>query len=199
MTAAKYLVAHNVAYQHLTVSEDNAKEQFMELGATCAAVRAQATRVAEAEAMLVKLDAPGDTSADTVVVTVAEATVTDAAETELAATADCGDDSGDVGSVHNQSLDADEDQPPPGFQCVAAELTSADLDVERCCKEFAAKLQLLAARAQRLGGGDDAVEQELTSLKALAETMSKADLQAKLDEFGATDGCCGRCHSQFDG
>ena len=183
MTAAKYLVAHNVAYQHLTVSEDNAKEQFMELGATCAAVRAQATRVAEAEAMPVKLDAPGDTSAETVVVTVAEATVTDAAETELAATADCGDDSGDVGSVHNQSLDADEDQPPPGFQCVAGELTSADLDVERCCKEFAAKLQLLAARAQRLGGSDDAVEQELTSLKALAETMSKADLQAKLDEL----------------
>lgn len=55
--------------------------------------------------------------------------------------------------------------------------------MERCCKEFAAKLQLLAARAQRLGGSDDAVEQELTSLKALAETMSKADLQAKLDEF----------------
>ena len=55
--------------------------------------------------------------------------------------------------------------------------------MERCCKEFAAKLQLLAARAQRLGGGDDAVEQELTSLKALAETMSKADLQAKLDEL----------------
>jgi antitoxin component of RelBE/YafQ-DinJ toxin-antitoxin module len=105
MTAAKYLVAHNVAYQHLTVSEDNAKEQFMELGATCAAVRAQATRVAEAEAMPVQLDAPGDTSADTVVGTVAEATVTDAAETELAATADCGDDSGGVGSVHNQSRD----------------------------------------------------------------------------------------------
>ena len=66
---------------------------------------------------------------------------------------------------------------------MAGELTSADLDVERCCKEFAAKLQLLAARAQRLGGSDDAVEQELISLKGLAETMSKADLQAKLDEL----------------
>ena len=88
MAAAKYLVAHNVAYQHVTVSEDNAREQFLELGATCAAVRAQATRVATTETMPVKLDAPGDSSADGPVVAVEEAVVKDELETQLDSTAD---------------------------------------------------------------------------------------------------------------
>ena len=76
----------------------------------------------------------------------------------------------------------DDDELPPGFQCAAGEVGSADLDVERCCKEFAAKLTLLASRAQRVGGVDD-LEEQLTSLKSLAETMSKAELQAKLDDL----------------
>ena len=58
MTAARFLVRHNAAYQHLTVSEDNAREQFLTLGATCSAVRAQATRVEATEQFAVRLDAP---------------------------------------------------------------------------------------------------------------------------------------------
>lgn len=179
MAAAKYLVAHNVAYQHLTVSEDNAREQFLELGATCAAVRAQATRVAAAETMPVKLDAPGDSSADGTVVTVAEAVVKDELETQLDSTADF---SGVDAEADNEHDVEDDEAPPPGFQCVAGEVNSADLDVERCCKEFAAKLSMLASRAHRSDAGQD-MEEQLSSLKSLAETMSKADLQAKLDDL----------------
>ena len=180
MAAARYLVAHNVAYQGLTVSEENARAQFMDLGATCAAVRAQATRVAASETMPVKLDAPGDSSADGPVIAVEEAVVKDEVETQLDSTADCGgvDVEGDMAECEQV---VDEDDPPPGFQCVAGEVTTADLDVERCCKEFAAKLSMLASRAHRAGGED--MEEQVTSLKSLAETMSKADLQAKLDDM----------------
>ena len=175
MTAARFLVRHNVAYQHLTVSEDNAREQFLTLGATCSAVRAQATRVEATEHFAVRLDAPGDTDENAPIVSVEEAVVKDQVETQLDSTADF------AGDEHHADEVAD-DELPPGFQCVAGEVTSADLDVERCCKEFAAKLSLLASRAQRVGGVDD-VEEELSSLKSLAENMSKADLQAKLDDL----------------
>ena len=88
MVAAKYLVAHNVAYQGVTVSEENARQQFFQLGATCGAVRAQATQVATSETMPVKLDAPGDSSADGCVIAVKEAVVKDEVETQLESTAD---------------------------------------------------------------------------------------------------------------
>ena len=175
MTAARFLVRHNVAYQHLTVSEDNAREQFLTLGATCSAVRAQATRVEATEQFAVRLDAPGDTAENVPIVSVEEAVVKDQVETQLDSTADFAGDEHHADEVRDDEL-------PPGFQCVAGEVTSADLDVERCCKEFAAKLSLLASRAQRVGGVDD-VEEELSSLKSLAENMSKADLQAKLDDL----------------
>lgn len=175
MTAARFLVRHNVAYQHLTVSEDNAREQFLTLGATCSAVRAQATRVEATEHFAVRLDAPGDTAENAPIVSVEEAVVKDQVETQLDSTADF------AGDEHHAD-EVGDDELPPGFQCVAGEVTSADLDVERCCKEFAAKLSLLASRAQRVGGVDD-VEEELSSLKSLAENMSKADLQAKLDDL----------------
>ena len=175
MTAARFLVRHNVAYQHLTVSEDNAREQFLTLGATCSAVRAQATRVEATENFAVRLDAPGDTAENVPIVSVQEAVVKDQVETQLDSTADFAGDEHHADAVRDDEL-------PPGFQCVAGEVTSADLDVERCCKEFAAKLSLLASRAQRVGGVDD-VEEELSSLKSLAENMSKADLQAKLDDL----------------
>ena len=175
MTAARFLVRHNVAYQHLIVSEDNAREQFLTLGATCSAVRAQATRVEATEQFAVRLDAPGDTAENVPIVSVEEAVVKDQVETQLDSTADFAGDEHHADEVRDDEL-------PPGFQCVAGEVTSADLDVERCCKEFAAKLSLLASRAQRVGGVDD-VEEELSSLKSLAENMSKADLQAKLDDL----------------
>ena len=178
MAAAKYLVAHNVAYQGVTVSEENAREQFFQLGATCCAVRAQATQVATSETMPVKLDAPGDSSADGCVIAVKEAVVKDEVETQLESTADF---SGV--EVNQNGHDVEDDEaPPPGFQCVAGEVTSADLDVERCCKEFAAKLSMLSSRVHRVGGVED-MEEQLSSLKSLAETMSKADLQAKLDDL----------------
>ena len=180
VAAARYLVAHNVAYQHLTVSEENAREQFMQLGATCGAVRAQATRVTASDPVPVKLDAPGDTAADGVAVHVREAVVLDGTETQMEGTADFGE----VAEAGNATADMEDEQLPPGFQCAAGEVSAADLDVERCCKEFAAKLSLLAARAQRAGGVDD-LQEQVTNLKSLAETMSKADLQAKLDDLVA--------------
>ena len=182
MAAAKYLVAHNMAYQHLTVSEDNAREQFLELGATCAAARAQATRVAASETMPVKLDAPGDSSADGPVVAVEEAVVKDELETQLDSTADFSGVDAEADMNHGEHDVEDDEAPPPGFQCVAAEVNTADLDVERCCKEFAANLSTLASRAHRADVGQD-MEEQLSSLKSLAETMSKADLQAKRDDL----------------
>ena len=182
MAAARYLVAHNVAYQGLTVSEENAREQFLELGATCAAVRAQATRVATSETMPVKLDAPGDSSVDGPVMSVEEAVVKDELETQLDSTADCSGVDAEADATQAGHDVDEEDAPPPGFQCVAGEVSSADLDIERCCKEFAAKLSMLASRAHRAGGVED-MEEQLSSLKSLAKTMSKADLQAKLDDL----------------
>lgn len=179
INAARYLVRHNVAYQHMNVSEENAREQFVELGATCGAVRAQATRVAATDTVPVKLDAPGDASGEGQVLSVGEAVVKDEQETQLDSTADfAGEDTSILGGDQH----VDDDEAAPGFRCVAGEVTTADLDVERCCKEFAAKLSILSSRAQRAGGVAD-MEEQLTSLKSLAETMSKADLQAKLDDL----------------
>lgn len=49
MAAARYLATHNVAYQHLDINKEAAVEQFMQLGATCSAVKAQAATVEASE------------------------------------------------------------------------------------------------------------------------------------------------------
>lgn len=84
--------------------------------------------MATSETMPVKLDAPGDSSADGCVIAVKEAVVKGEVETQLESTADF---SGV--EVNQNGHDVEDDEaPPPGFQCVAGEVTSADLDVERC-------------------------------------------------------------------
>ena len=61
MRAARFLVAHNVAYQHLSVNEEEARAQFAEVGGTCEAVRAQATPVEAEHQVPFKLSGPADT------------------------------------------------------------------------------------------------------------------------------------------
>ncbi|CAJ1426615.1 unnamed protein product, partial [Effrenium voratum] len=60
----QYLVTHNVAYQHLDINEEAAVEQFMQLGATCSAVKAQAATVEASEPMPVKLTGPAELQED---------------------------------------------------------------------------------------------------------------------------------------
>ena len=64
MAAARYLVTHNVAYQHLDINEEAAVDQFMQLGATCSAVKAQAATVEASEPMPVKLTGPAELQED---------------------------------------------------------------------------------------------------------------------------------------
>lgn len=173
MRAARFLVAHNVAYQHLSVNEEEARAQFAEVGGTCEAVRAQATPVEAEHQVPFKLSGPADT--------------------------DMGGDStfpvGEAEVAREENVEnnykPDEENPfeevaedLPGFRCAAGEVGSSDLDVERCFREFAAKLKLLMSRQQGRERTMD-FDAEVESFRRLAESMSSAELQAKLDALVA--------------
>ena len=125
MRAARFLVAHNVAYQHLSVNEEEARAQFAEVGGTCEAVRAQATPVEAEHQVPFKLSGPADT--------------------------DMGGDStflvGEAEVAREENVEnnykPDEENPfeevaedLPGFRCAAGEVGSSDLDVERCFRSL---------------------------------------------------------------
>mgnify|MGYP001818273085 CR=1 FL=1 len=165
LAAARYLVQHNVAYQHLEIDEDTAREQFLDCGATCAAVRAQASQVGIEESMPTKLSGPAELAEDQIAVRVSEADVDTPAEKEAS-------------SMCQETADDDRDEDVgPGFNCAAGEVSSSELDVERCCKELAAKVLLLMERSGK-GQVDSA---EIDSLRGLAASLSRAELQQKLD------------------
>ena len=169
MEAARFLVSHNVAYQHLRLNEEEACRQFGEAGMSCAAVRAQATAVEAEEGVPIKLSGPADTTVDgTETLRVDEVEVVDE---EVSVPRGSGAEEDPFG-----------EEGLPAFRCAAGEVGSGDLDVERCFKEFAAKLKLLMGRQQGEGRGM-VFETEVDSFRRLAESMSSADLQAKLDKL----------------
>ena len=180
VAAARYLVQHNPAYQHLSIDEACAREQFMAMGATCAAVRAQACSVAAEAAIPAKLSGPADLPEETgPEISVGEADVQDPAELE-----------------HGICDGEAEQEIGPGFHCAAADVSSADLDVERCCKELAAKVLLLMQRKSSRTG-DTAAEVE--DLKTLAASLSQAELQHKLSSLvAAMDEAEGRAEADSE-
>ena len=162
-----------MAYQHLSVNEEEARAQFAEVGGTCEVVRAQATPVEAEHQVPFKLSGPADT--------------------------DMGGDStfpvGEAEVAREENVEnnykPDEENPfeevaedLPGFRCAAGEVGSSDLDVERCFREFAAKLKLLMSRQQGRERTMD-FDAEVESFRRLAESMSSAELQAKLDALVA--------------
>ena len=74
------------------------------------------------------------------------------------------------------------DETPPGIQCVAGEVSSSEPDVERCCREFAAKLTLLARRSEKSSEAADP-EAHIADLKALATSMSQAEMQDQMNRL----------------
>eukprot|EP00438_Fugacium_kawagutii_P020118 Skav226970 [mRNA] locus=scaffold51:356186:370706:- [translate_table: standard] len=133
VAAARFLVTHNVAYRHLHVDEKQAHAQFTEVGASCEAVCLQATELEADEAVPHKLSGPADVSRDQ------DASAAAMAEPVLESEGNVEDDAQEtVGNFHPF-----EGEDVPSMRCVAGEVTSGDLDVERVVKEFSAKLQLL--------------------------------------------------------
>ncbi|CAE7212339.1 unnamed protein product [Symbiodinium sp. CCMP2592] len=116
------------------------------------AVKAQAVSIVAEEALPAKLPGPAELSDEIVAEGMEESALTRSGE----------------------------DETLPALHCVAAEVTSADLDVERSCKELAAKIIFLMMK-----GGKDAgnVEAEVESLQGAAASMSQAELQQRLDDL----------------
>ena len=168
MAAARFLVTHNVAYQNLDVNEDAAHEHFLKLGE---AVKAQAVSIVVEEALPAKLPGPAELSDEIVPENMEESTLTRS-----------GEDEGTLQQPeHDFEENEDEDQETlPALHCVAAEVTSADLDVERSCKELAAKIIFLMKK-----GGKDAstLEAEVESLQGTVASMSQAELQQRIDDL----------------
>ena len=180
--AARFLVEHNVAYCHLHVDEAQAEAQFVEVGQSCEAIRAQATAVECEESMPVKLSGPADVGLDQDL----HATTTALSVAEAEEGVD--DDAENLG--HGSEEDSaqqhcHEIEDEPGFRCVAGEVNSDDLDVERVLKEFAAKLKLLMSRGGGPGSNSEIFEKDMDSFRRLAESMSAADLQDKLNKLVA--------------
>ena len=174
LAAAKYLVAHNVAYRHLHVDDAQAWAQFVEVGGSCAAIRSQATAVDVTGTMPMKLSGPADVGVDQD--PAASGCAEPASEAEVE-----GDDVADMGGIGHEHVLEGEDMP--GLRCVAGEVGSDDLDVERVLKEFAAKLKLLMSRRGSSGG--QTFDQDMDSFRRLAESMSAAQLQEKLNKLVA--------------
>ena len=170
MQAARFLVAHNVVYSDLMLSESEAAKLFHEAGKTCEAVRAQATRVEADADVPVKLSGPADCQEGGQVIAVDEATV------EAGEPLD--------GMEANDTENPFADDAMPGFRCSAEDPGLCDLDVERCIKEFAAKLEMLV-RSRKDGRGGKHGGEELSDFRHLATQMSSAQLQAKLDAMVA--------------
>ena len=171
---------HNVAYSHLHVDEAQAQAQFQVVGGSCEVVRAQATVLECAETMPVKLSGPADVGADQ------DGTGLSAGisvpEAEFHEEDGGGLEQDVLQNETKQQQDDDEDAVP--FRCAAGEVGSGDLDVERVYKEFAAKLKLLMSRS---GGVSNnlSFDKDMDSFRRLAESMSTAELQDKLNKLVA--------------
>ena len=168
MAAARFLVTHNVAYQNLDVNEDAAHEHFLKLGE---AVKAQAVSIVVEEALPAKLPGPAELSDEIVPENMEESTLTRS-----------GEDEGTLQQPeHDFEENEDEDQETlPALHCVAAEVTSADPDVERSCKELAAKIIFLMKKG---GKNASTLEAEVESLQGTVASMSQAELQQRIDDL----------------
>lgn len=163
-----------MAYRHLHVDDAQAWAQFVEVGGSCAAIRSQATAVDVTGTMPMKLSGPADVGVDQD--PAASGCAEPASEAEVE-----GDDVADMGGIGHEHVLEGEDMP--GLRCVAGEVGSDDLDVERVLKEFAAKLKLLMSRRGSSGG--QTFDQDMDSFRRLAESMSAAQLQEKLNKLVA--------------
>ena len=156
------------------MDEAQAEAQFVEVGGSCAAIRSQATAVDVTGTMPMKLSGPADVGVDQD--PAASGCAEPAPEAEVEA-----DDVEEIdGTTHDNILEGED---MPGLRCVAGEVGSDDLDVERVLKEFAAKLKLLMSRRGSSGG--QTFDQDMDSFRRLAESMSAAQLQDKLNKLVA--------------
>ena len=156
------------------MDEAQAEAQFVEVGGSCAAIRSQATAVDVTGTMPMKLSGPADVGVDQD--PAASGCAEPAPEAEVEA-----DDVEEIdGTTHEHILEGED---MPGLRCVAGEVGSDDLDVERVLKEFAAKLKLLMSRRGSSGG--QTFDQDMDSFRRLAESMSAAQLQDKLNKLVA--------------
>ena len=122
------------------MDEAQAEAQFVEVGGSCAAIRSQATAVDVTGTMPMKLSGPADVGVDQD--PAASGCAEPAPEAEVEA-----DEVEEIdGTTHEHILEGED---MPGLRCVAGEVGSDDLDVERVLKEFAAKLKLLMSRRGR--------------------------------------------------
>ena len=164
------------------MDEAQAEAQFVEVGQSCEAIRAQATAVECEESMPVKLSGPADVGVDQ------DLHATSMGLSVAEAEEGVDDDAENLG--HGSEEDSaqqhcHEIEDEPGFRCVAGEVNSDDLDVERVLKEFAAKLKLLMSRGGGHGSNSEIFEKDMDSFRRLAESMSTADLQDKLNKLVA--------------
>ena len=92
------------------------------------------------------------------------------------------------GTTHEHILEGED---MPGLRCVAGEVGSDDLDVERVLKEFAAKLKLLMSRGGSSGG--QTFDQDMDSFSKVGRVHVSSTTAGQTEQACRPDGSRRRC------